>query len=135
MKRLLSTSYSNAAFNLATLLLRLGMGGLMIPHGYDKLVHFNQYREKFINFLGIGTTLSLVLVIFAEFFCAMFLVMGLFTRIVLIPMIIGISVALFKAHNGEIFGKGEHAGLFLFGFLALLLLGPGKISVDGMSGR
>jgi len=135
MKRLLSTNYSTAAFNLATLLLRLGMGGLMLPHGYDKLIHFNQYRGKFINFLGMGTTLSLALAIFAEFFCAMFLVMGLFSRIVLIPLIIGISVALFKAHHGQIFGDGEHAGLFLFGFLALLLLGPGKISVDGMTGK
>lgn len=135
MKRLLSTNYSNAAFNLATLLLRLGMGGLMIPHGYDKLIHFAQYREKFINFLGMGQTLSLALVIFSEFFCAMFLVMGLFSRIVLIPLIIGVSVALFKAHHGHIFGDGEHAGLYLFGFAALLLLGPGKISVDGMTGK
>jgi putative oxidoreductase len=74
-------------------------------------------------------------VVFSEFFCSIFLLAGLFTRLVVIPMIVGISVAIFKAHNGEIFGDGEHAALFLTGFLVLLIVGPGKLSVDGMMGK
>ena len=135
MKKILSTSYTNVAFNLATLILRLGLGVLMIPHGYDKLVHFAQYKKDFMNFLGIGSTLSLALVVFAEFFCSIFMVMGLFTRLVVVVLIIELFVVVFKAHNGAIFGDGEHGALYLSGFLAILLLGAGKISLDGILGK
>lgn len=117
------------------LLLRVGLGGLMIPHGYDKLVHFASYRKDFINFLGIGSSISLALVIFAEFFCSLFLIFGLFSRLVVIPLIIAMTVAVLKAHNSEIFGEGEHAMLFIVGFFTILLVGPGKASLDGMTGR
>ena len=99
-------------------------------HGYDKLVHFSTYKPKFINFLGIGQGTSLCLAIFAEFFCALFIVLGLFTRLAAIPLIIGMCVALFKAHNGDFFGDGEMATLYLGAFLTLLLVGPGRASID-----
>ena len=54
-----------------------------------------------MNFLGIGSTTSLVLVVFAEFFCAIFLVMGLFTRVTAAILAIVMAVAVFKAHNQE----------------------------------
>lgn len=132
MKRILSVNYSNTAFNIAMLILRAGSAVLVMPHGYNKLVHFSEYTPKFINFLGLGSNISLSLVIFAEFFCAMFIIIGLFTRLAAIPLIISMSVALFKAHNGEIFGDGEHAALYACCFITILLCGPGKISVDGM---
>ncbi len=135
MNKLLSTKYSAGAFNTAMLLLRLGLGILMMMHGYGKLVHFGDMQHKFMNFLGMGSTLSLALVVFAEFFCSLFLILGLFTRLASIPLIIATLVMVFKAHNGEIFGDGEHAALYLIGYLALLLVGPGKISVDSMTGK
>ncbi len=132
MKKLLSISYHNWAFNLAMLLLRLGMGALIIPHGYDKLVHFAEKKDSFVNFMGIGSGLSFSLVIFAEFFCGMFLVLGLFTRLAAIPLVIAMSVVVFKTWHADFFGKGEAGTLFLAGFLALLLCGPGKASADGL---
>ncbi len=135
MKKLISTNYSAGAFNTATLLLRLVSGVLMMNHGYDKLVHFSQYKAEFMNFMGMGSTVSFLLVVFAEFFCALFIVLGLFTRLATIPLIITMIVALFKAHKGLIFSEGEMAGLFLGAYFSILLLGPGKISVDGMSGK
>lgn len=135
MGKLTSTSYTTGAFNAGMLILRLGIGGLMMKHGYDKLIHFSQYKGQFINFLGMGQGLSLSLVIFAEFFCALFIVIGLFTRLATIPLIITMCVALFKAHNSDILGEGEMATLFLAGYLTLLFTGPGKISVDGMMGK
>jgi len=135
MKKLLSTKYSAGAFNTAMLFLRLGAGVLMMSHGYDKLVHFGSRHNSFMNFFGIGSTFSLTLVIFAEFFCSLFLILGLFTRLATIPLIIAMSVALFKAHNADVFGKGEVATLYLACYVVLLLLGPGKVSVDGMTGK
>ena len=135
MKKLLSTKYSAAAFNIAMLILRIGACGLMIPHGYDKLIHFTSYKAKFMNFLGMGPTLSLALVVFAEFFCALFVLIGLFSRLACIPVIVAMCVALFKSHDGDIFGKGEHAALFITCYLVILIVGPGKISADGITGK
>jgi putative oxidoreductase len=135
MKKLLSTHYSAAAFNLAILLLRIATGAIMMKHGYDKLVHFAEYKGKFMNFMGLGQATSLSLVIFAEFFCALFIIIGLFTRLAVIPLVIVMGVALFKAHNSDFMGEGETASLYFAAYVALLLVGPGRISVDGMVGK
>jgi putative oxidoreductase len=135
MKKLFSTKYSAAAFNLAMLILRIGFAGLVLPHGYDKLVNFAANEKGMINFLGIGQTMSLALVVFSEFFCALFVLFGLFTRLATIPLIISMTVAVMIAHNGRIFSDGEHAAMYAVGFFVLLLVGPGKISVDGMMGK
>jgi putative oxidoreductase len=135
MKKLLSIQYSPASFNIAMLLHRLVFGILMMSHGYDKLIHFSEKKAEFMNFMGIGSTVSLLLVVFAEFFCSLFISIGLFTRLTVIPLVICMAVALFKAHGGEVFGDGSSATLYLSAYLLLLLLGSGKISVDGLSGK
>jgi putative oxidoreductase len=132
MKKLLSVKYSAGAFNAAMLLLRLGVGALMMNHGYDKLIHFKEYSANFMSFLGMGSTMSFALLVFAEFFCSLFLILGLFTRLAAIPLIVAMSVALFQAHHGDVFGKGETPALYLTGYLVLLLVGPGRVSVDSM---
>ena len=135
MRKLLSTKYSAGAFNAAMLLLRLGVGILMMNHGYDKLVHFSEYQAKFMNFLGMGTSMSLALVVFAEFFCSLFLILGLFTRLSAIPLIIATCVMVFKAHNADVFGDGETAALYLTAYLVLFFVGPGRVSVDSLIGK
>ncbi len=135
MRKLLSTNYSAGAFNTAMLILRLVAGILMLMIGYDKLVHFQEHIPKMINFMGIGQKVSLILVVFAEFFCSAILIIGLFTRFACIPLIITMGVALFKVHNADFFGDGQAATLFLVCYVALLLVGPGKISVDSMIGK
>lgn len=133
--KLLSTKCSTGAFNIGTLILRAGLATFMIPHGYDKLIHFTRYNAQFINLFGIGKSASLGLDIFAELLCAGLVLMGLLTRFACIPLIIAMFVAVWKGHNGDLFGQGEHAALFFVGFLAVMILGPGKISVDGALGK
>jgi len=135
MRKLLSAKYSAGAVSAAMLVLRLGLGILMMYHGYDKLVHFSEYQGKFMNFLGIGSTVSLALVVFAEFFCSLFLILGLFTRLAAIPLIIVTCVIIFKVNHGNVFDDGEMAALFLSGYLVLLFVGPGRVSVDTMIGK
>lgn len=136
MKKLLSIRYSENAFSLALLLLRAGVGSLMmINHGMDKLIHFAQRSGRFADPFGIGSTTSLSLVVFAEFFCAAFIILGLFTRLAAIPLVIAMGVALFSAHKGEFYGEGESAGIYLICFLVILLVGPGKVSVDKLIGK
>jgi putative oxidoreductase len=132
MKRLLSIGYRDWAFDIAMLVLRAGAGGLIIPRGYSKLIHFAEKKSSFMNFMGIGSSLSLTLVIFAEFFCGMFIVLGLFTRLATIPLIISMSVVVFKVGHGDVFGKGTEGAMFLVCFLALFLCGPGRASADAL---
>ena len=117
------------------LLLRLAMGMLMMFHGYDKLVHFSEKKALFYDFLSLGSTTSLMLCIFAEFFCALFVVIGLFTRLVAVPLVIVMSIAIFSVHKMDFFDTGEKASLYLTGFLVLLLCGPGRASVDGIASK
>ncbi|MFN8288485.1 MAG: DoxX family protein [Chitinophagales bacterium] len=131
MKKLMSIKYSPLGFDIATLLLRVAAGVMMIPHGYGKLVKFAEMKDKFMDFMGIGPVASLALVIFAEFFCSILLTAGLFTRLALIPLTIAMAVALFQAHSADLFGDGQTAALYLSVYIALLILGPGKFSVDG----
>jgi putative oxidoreductase len=131
MKKLLSTRYSTGAFNTAMFLLRLIAGILMLQHGYEKLTHFDHTANEMINFLGIGQKASTVLVIFSEFFCSIFLIIGLFTRFACIPLIITMVVAMWKIHHNDYLGEGD-ISLFIACYLGILLLGPGKISIDGM---
>jgi putative oxidoreductase len=135
MKKLLSTQYNSISFNIAMLTLRLFSGILMMSHGYEKLLQFSEKKAVFHNFLGIGAVNSLLLVIFAEFFCALFLMIGLFTRLVAFPLIIVMSVAVFEVHQMDFFQTGEKASLFLSIFITLLLCGPGKASIDGIAGK
>jgi putative oxidoreductase len=133
MKKLFSTKVSENAFSFSAFILRVGVGSLMmVQHGLDKLMHFAQKAPKFSDPFHIGSTTSLSMVVFAEFFCAAFVILGLFTRLACIPLVIAMSVALFSANKGDFFGSGGSAGLFLIVFLAILVMGPGKVSIDKM---
>ncbi|MGZ8557746.1 MAG: DoxX family protein [Chitinophagaceae bacterium] len=135
MKKLFSIKYSDNSIAFATLLLRLALGGLMIMHGYSKLISFASRSSSFADPFHIGHPTSMALAIFAEFFCAVLILLGLFTRLACIPLIMAMGVALIYVHKGDFFGKGEVATLYLFGYLALLFTGPGKISLDRFSGK
>jgi putative oxidoreductase len=80
----------------------------------------------------LGSGLSLVLVTFAEFFCAVFVIVGAFTRVALIPLLINLTVIVFVVHGGDPIKKKELAVFYLLTYIALFLTGPGKFSVDGM---
>lgn len=79
--------------------------------------------------MGIGSALSLGLATFAEFFCAILLMLGLFTRLATIPLLVTIFVIL-NLHHWQFYGEYELVPAFLAAFLTILLVGPGKYSLD-----
>ncbi|MBO9596184.1 MAG: DoxX family protein [Niabella sp.] len=135
--KLLNTKYKDSGVALALLVLRVVAGSAMaVNHGYKKLTGFSEIAAKgFSDPFHIGVKASLSMAIFAEFFCGLLIVLGLLTRLATIPLIITMCVALFIAHSGDFFGQGELAGIFLAVFLVLLLVGPGKYSVDKAIGK
>jgi putative oxidoreductase len=136
MKKLFSTKYSNTGFNLSMFFLRLGFGLMIITnHGMVKLMHFAEKSAGFYDPLHISSKGSLLLVIFAEVFCALMVILGLFTRAAVIPLIITMLVVIFMVQRNQPFKESEDAILYLSAFLAILICGPGRISVDGMMGK
>lgn len=131
MKRLFSTKYNHNALNIGLLILRVTLGILLMHHGYAKLSHFNELKDSFMSFMGLSSTLSVSMIIFAEFFCGLFLALGLFTRLICIPIIIGMTVAAFVAMEGDIFGKAEMPTMYMMAAISIFFTGPGKYSLDG----
>jgi putative oxidoreductase len=123
-------NYRPWSLDMAALLLRLLFGGLFIYHGWGKIEGYNTILPQFPDIIGIGAKLSYNLVIFAEFICGILVTIGLLTRLAVIPILITMIVAYFKAHAGAAFAVKELAFLFLLLTLVILLLGPGRYSVD-----
>jgi putative oxidoreductase len=137
--KIASTRYSDAAFNFATFILRIGAGSLMIlNHGLMKMNHFSQMSNGFINPFHIGSSTTLSLVIFAEVFCSALIILGLFTRLACIPLIFEMAFTFIKVHHLS-YAAGQAGGeldlLFLTCFLTLLFTGPGRASMDKLIGK
>ena len=136
MKKLLSIAYTDSLFNIGTFLLRASLGLMMcIHHGLPKISNFGEWQNTFYNPFHLGSRLSLILSILAEVFGSAFLILGLFSRIAAILLVIDLGVAIFLYHRDHPINRFEDAILFFTGFLFILLVGPGKISVDGLTGR
>lgn len=117
--------------SLALLLLRLAVGVLMLTHGYGKLLHlFGDDPIQFADPIGIGVTASLVLAVFAEVVCSVFLISGFATRLSAIPLLITMLVAALIVHAPDAFGRKELPLLYGAVYLAIALAGAGKYSVD-----
>lgn len=128
-----STNYSSAAFNIAMLLLRVSFGAvLMVKHGFAKVMNFATLQHTFYNFLGFGPKFSLIIILIAEIFCSLMIILGLFTRWACIPIIIAMLVVIFGNDAGKDLLDSELALFYLTAFTAILFCGPGRISVDGM---
>ncbi|CAL1517109.1 DoxX family protein [Chitinophaga sp. MM2321] len=139
MRKLFSTGYTNGAVNFSMLVLRLVSGGLLMLHGWPKLVNFAAKMNSFPDPLGVGHKISLGMVVFAEFFCSIFIMLGLMTRLATIPVMICMCVVIFSIHGQDTaalnFGKIELPMLFLTSFIVLFFTGPGRFSIDGALGK
>jgi putative oxidoreductase len=116
--------------DLGLLILRIGLSSLMITHGLGKIQRFFADEIKFVNLFGIGKEISLLLAVLGEFIAPILIIIGYKTRFFTIFPSVTMFVAAFIIHNEDAFAKKEKALLFLIGFLSILFLGPGRISID-----
>ncbi|WP_319500232.1 DoxX family protein [uncultured Draconibacterium sp.] len=135
MNQLFRTKLNNTSVHLSLLLLRLASGGFMLTHGFPKLQRLLAGEMQFGDPLGLGPEVSLVLAVFAEFFCSILIMLGLGTRLAVIPLIVTMAVAAFIVHGADPFGRKEMALFYLVSYVVLLLSGSGKFSVDRLIGR
>lgn len=118
--------------DLALLILRLFFGGLMLTHGYPKLLKLfnNPFSElSFPDPLGVGAGISLLLTLFAEIICAIMIIVGFRVRMFAIPLIFTMVIAALIVHAGDPLRDRELALLYVAGFLTIALLGSGKYTI------
>lgn len=122
--------------SLALLVLRVGAALLLIyGHGWSKLVNFGERSTTFSDPIGVGSAPSLALVVFAEVFCSLAVLFGLFTRLAVIPPLIFFAIAFFIHHANDPWRQREPALVFAVPFLALLISGPGRYSLEAWLSR
>ncbi len=116
--------------DLGLLILRVGISGLMLTHGIPKLLKILQGDFEFANPIGLGSTISIILIVIAEALCPVLIIVGIKTRLATIPPIIAMVVAAFIYHGADSIADKEKALLYLIGFIAIGLMGAGKLSLD-----
>ncbi|WP_250631200.1 DoxX family protein [Rhodoflexus caldus] len=124
--------YNGTPAHIALLVLRVGFGLLMLPHGLAKWQRLSAGETSFADPIGIGEYPSLLLAVFAEVICSVLLTLGLLHRLALLPLIILTAVAAFIVHAQDALDVKEHALLYLFAYLPMWWLGAGKYSLDAL---
>jgi putative oxidoreductase len=112
------------------LLLRLTFGLMIMSHGLGKVQALIAGKTAFADPIGIGEAPSLALAAFAEFLCALAVVLGFKTRWAAIPVVVTMLVAVFIVHAGDGWEKQEFPLLYASAFLALVFTGGGRYAVD-----
>jgi putative oxidoreductase len=119
--------------DLALLTLRLWLGlSMFLLHGLTKIQTFTELSAKFPDPLGVGSKVSLGLAIGGEALGAVLLVLGLFTRMAALSLVVTMGVAFFVIHNAALTGErnGEMAFIYMAGYFFLFLTGAGAFSID-----
>lgn len=115
--------------SLLILAVRVFFGVMFFTHGLQKMMNFSVLSDSFPSVLGLGSYTTLMVSIFCEFCCSLFLITGLLHRLVLIPMIVTMAVAFFDIHDAMM-PEGELALIYLIVFIILFFTGPGRYSFD-----
>lgn len=123
------------------LVLRLALGILILLHGVAKLSSGVSGVGGMLASHGLPSALA-YLVYIGEIVAPVLLIIGLYTRPAAWIIAINMVVALWLVHMKDLFviGKSggwalELQGMFLFGAIAVALLGAGRFSVGGSSGK
>ena len=127
MKKVISSIIApNQKFlSLGLLILRVLVGITMLTHGLAKLTSFSELSATFPDPIGLGSTLSLILIIGAEVGCSLFV-------IATIPLVFSMLVVIFVVHANDPFQMRELPFLYLGIYILLFFTGAGKISLDSI---
>lgn len=99
---------------------------MAFSHGLPKLMRIGELSQSFPDPLGLGSTLSVGLAIFAELFCSLAVMLGIGTRLAAVPVIITMLVAAFIIHAADPWAKKELALLYAVIFTTLFFTGAGR---------
>ena len=104
-------------------------------HGWPKWESYADKVTKFPDPIGLGSSTSLSLTIFAELLCAGLLCVGYLTRFSAFICLFTMTIAAFIVHQDDPLNIQEKALLYFAIYGALLSHGPGSLSVDRLKSR
>ncbi len=123
--------------NLSRLFLRLFTGILFLEFGLRQILHYSEIAADYAGFWGMSPSLSVSVIVALELLCATMIIIGLLTRIAVIPsfcLMWYIESLLLSPTSGvdeQLFNFAPGYPVMFMGiFLYMFLAGPGKISVD-----
>ena len=132
---------SELAVDLATLILRLSLGVIMVSHGIPKIKKREVLGKKWNDHYGVPKA-TIWLTGILQIVGGLALLVGLFTSltslILALDMLAALYICIFNSHHREPFNsvspvKGWDVNLLLVGALvAVMILGGGKWSLDGL---
>lgn len=123
--------------DVGKLIIRLTTGILILFHGVSKIIH-PESLESIGNMLGNYGLPSFIAygVYVGEVVAALMLIVGIWSRIGGLLVVINMLFALALAHTGDIFRLGDHGQwaielqmFYLMSGIAIMLLGSGKYAV------
>lgn len=124
------TNPEGKQLSFAILFFRVFTGLMMIPYGVGKIEKFDEFTVDFFGDpIGIGMMPSLLLTIFAQLVCSLFVVVGFQTRISALILAFNMAVAI-KFHFFDPFSVKALPILFLGMYCMLVMLGGGNYSLD-----
>ncbi len=112
------------------LFLRIIFSGMMLLHGLEKISQFNLLKEVFPPTLGMNSQWSLIMIILVEAGCSLLVLLGILTRLAVLPLLFAMIIAAFFTFSPITMAVAELPLLYLAGFFLILLIGPGRYSVD-----
>jgi putative oxidoreductase len=121
---------------IGKLLLRVLIGGLMLPHGIAKLGGGAERIAGMISGMGLPGFLGYGVLI-GEIVAPLMMIAGFYMRAGALLVAINMVVAIGLVHAGQVFSVGDTGGLalelqylLLFGAIAAMLLGPGRHAIN-----
>ena len=135
------TMMNTGTGDLARLLLRITLGGLILLHGISKIKGGPGFILDVVERAGLPQPLG-YLVYVGEVLAPVLIIIGLWTRAAALVVAINMIFAVLLVHTGDLFKLNETGGwalelqgLFLVAAIAVALLGAGRYSVGGVAGR
>ena len=123
MKRVFDPAPKLEALNGLSLGLRLGVGSFMLTHGWPKFENLLNGHIEFADPFGLGNPATLLLTVVAEVLCSILIILGLGTRVAVIPLMFTMVTAAFIMHADDPFGRKELALVYLLLYGAVFILG------------
>ena len=137
LRSIFAINDDSSGTGLGLLGLRASFGlSLLLKHGLEKLTGFTQMAKGFPDPFHLGPGISLSISFMSDVLAALFLIAGFATRLSAAFIFLNILVAWIFVHGAQFFGAGADHGevcvLYLCGMLAVLLCGPGRLSLDAV---
>ena len=124
---------AKSRFDLTMLLFRFAISlELMIAHGLKKIGIGVAKAEKIPNPLHIPDVLNQYFAIASNIFFPVLVMIGLFTRLAVLPILTVTLVGYFFVHWNDSLLEKDMPFMYTVAYLLLLAIGPGRYSVDSI---